>query len=89
MRKPILPVVFLAAFGAAGAAFAEDATGKIMAIDHATMTVTLEDGSVYKFDSKDEYKGALSGLRAGDKVLIVWSDANGTRAGEAISPAGR
>jgi Cu/Ag efflux protein CusF len=86
MRKSILPFVFIAAFGAAGAAFAEDATSRVKAIDAAAMSVTLDDGAVYKFDNSDSMQAALGGIRVGNKVHIVWSDMNGTRSAETISP---
>lgn len=87
MRKTFLPLVFLTAFGAAGAALAEDSFGVIKSINQAEMTVTLQDGSTYRFDNNDGNRGAFAGLKPGDSVNIGWSMVGQGRMGEFISPA--
>jgi hypothetical protein len=87
MRKSLLPAIALVAFGAVGAAFAEDATGKIAAIDAATWTVTLADGSVYEFDNTKTDATVFGQFRVGDSVHIVWAPMGEKRMAESMQPA--
>ena len=47
MRKTLAVLSVLSILGTAGAALAEEAMGKIQAVDPATRTLTLEDGSSF------------------------------------------
>jgi hypothetical protein len=46
-------------------------------------SVTLDDGRIYAFNGPHR---ALSTLKAGDRVQIIWAQSGDTRLGEAISP---
>lgn len=70
MRSFALPLVFLAAMGSAGIAFAATtAEGTIKAIDMKAHTLTLSDGIVYTLPVgfKDP------GLKVGEKVAVTWA----------------
>lgn len=70
MRSLALPLVFLAALGSAGIAFAQTKVeGTIKSIDMKAHTLTLSDGTVYMLpaDFKDP------GLKAGEKVAVEWA----------------
>jgi hypothetical protein len=70
MRSKILPLVLIASmsFGAVAFAAATDTKGVVKAIDEKTMTLTLEDGSVYKLPAGFK----LADLKVGEKVIVSW-----------------
>jgi hypothetical protein len=70
MRSKILPLVLIASmsFGAVAFAAATDTKGVVKAIDEKTMTLTLEDGSVYKLPAGFK----LADLKVGEKVTVSW-----------------
>ena len=70
MRSKILPLVLVASmsFGAVAFAAATDTKGVIKAVDEKAMTVTLEDGSVYKLPAGFK----LADLKVGEKVTVSW-----------------
>lgn len=72
MRSFLIPAALIASVMATGA-FAADATGAIKAIDAKAMTVTLEDGSVYKLPASVK----ADSLKVGEKVMIAY-DKKGT-----------
>ena len=47
MKKTLVAISVAAFLGTAGAALAEEAKGKIQAVDPAAKTITLEDGTTY------------------------------------------
>ncbi len=73
MRTHILPLVIVAAFSAAAAAYAaETTTGTIKSVDMNAHMLTLEDGTIYTLP------GAFTdpGLKVGEKVSVVWDKTN-------------
>ena len=74
MRSKILPLVLIAGLSLSGAAFAAstDTTGVIKAIDAKAMTLTLEDGTVFKLPA--DFKA--DSVKVGEKVTVSW-DAKG------------
>jgi hypothetical protein len=73
--------------GAATVAFAEEATyrttGKIKSVDLMRHVVTLENGSSYKAARGINIKG----LKAGQKVTLIYSGFGGIIEASAIAPA--
>lgn len=70
MRSFALPLVFLAAMGSAGLAFAATtAEGTIKSIDTKAHTLTLSDGKVYMLPANFKDPG----LKIGEKVSVVWA----------------
>ena len=82
MRKFILPLILVASFGASSMAMAAVSTsvGVIKAIDAKTMTLTLNDGTVYGLAKTIK----LSSLKAGEKVKITWDLLNGKHEATAV-----
>lgn len=70
MRSKILPFVLVASmsFGAVAFAAATDTKGVVKAIDEKTLTLTLEDGSVYKLPAGFK----IADLKVGEKVVVSW-----------------
>lgn len=75
MRKILLPAVAVAmmatAFGAYAAASPD--TGVIKAIDAKAMTLTLEDGMIFKLPASVK----VADLKVGEKVTVTYK-VNGT-----------
>jgi hypothetical protein len=77
------------ALGLGGAAVADETVGKITAIDTAKAEVTLDDGNTYTFGGPSctsETLCKVDVFNVGDEVRIVWSDMQGVRTGQEISP---
>jgi hypothetical protein len=78
------------ALGLGGAALAEEIVGTITAVDTAKGEVTLDDGNTYSFGGPNctsETLCKIDVFNAGDKVRIVWTDMQGQRSGQEISPS--
>lgn len=58
----------VALFGVSLPALAADTEGRITAVDQEDMTITLNDGSIYKLPSETD----TSGLEAGTDVVIAY-----------------
>lgn len=68
MKKLIIAAATIAAFSTA--AFAGQMEGKVQAVDEATRTIMLEDGSSYV--AADGV--AIEELAAGDAVVVTYDD---------------
>ena len=62
MRKTLAVLSVLSILGTAGAALAEEAMGKIQAVDPATRTLTLEDGNSFVLGDAVAIELAAAGL---------------------------
>ncbi len=66
------------------AAFADEASGAITAVDPTAMTVTLDDGNTYGLPASVD----AASLQVGEKVKIEFSkDASGKMTATAVTPA--
>jgi Cu/Ag efflux protein CusF len=77
------------ALGLGAAANAEEAKGKITAIDTALLTVTLDDGNTYDFnlpECRADNACNLATFNVGDEVTIVWDTMQDKKMGQQISP---
>mgnify|MGYP003388656756 CR=1 FL=1 len=88
MRIQLISAAMFAALFAAGAAQAEQTTGKIQSVDLAAMTVTLDNGTVYQVQDNTEHHNAVGGYLPGNMVTVVWEMQGQTHVLTAISPAG-
>ena len=70
----------IAILAGAGVAFAASTTGVIKSIDTKAMTFTLDNGAVYTAAKNT----ALSKLKAGEKVTVVYEVKNGKNIATAI-----
>ncbi len=86
MRRSIISAAILATVLGSGAAFAGQTTGQIKAVDDATMTVTLANGTAYSFTDKTDRHDMLGGYRPGDNVTIVWDMVGDKHEALAMSP---
>jgi len=73
-------VLFL---GSAGAAFADEAKGKIQAVDPAARTLTLEDGTIYTVAEGV----AMDTLKPGTEVTVSFEDKAGKKTATDVKPA--
>ena len=85
MKRILLPAVLAVTFGLTGLAMAAPSAtlGKIKAIDHAGMTLTLSDGTVYGLPKGFD----ASKLKVGEKVSVAWEMYDGKHAASAVTPA--
>lgn len=77
------------ALGFGAAANAEEAVGKITAIDLPGLTVTLDDGNTYDFnlpECRAEAACKLDTFNVGDQVKITWDTIQDKKMGQQISP---
>lgn len=70
MRITLVPIALAASLGFTGLALAAGTRteGKILAIDMATHTITLEDGIVYSLPATFTDPG----LKIGETVYVTW-----------------
>ncbi len=71
MRKILIPAVATVFLATSIGAFAAGSptTGAIKAIDAKAMTITLEDGIVYKLPAGFK----VADLKVGEKVTVAWT----------------
>jgi len=82
--KNLLAVLTAVLFlGSAGAALADEAKGKIQAVDPAARTIQLADGSVYTVAEGV----ALETLTPGTEVTVSFEDKDGTKTATDVKPA--
>jgi Cu/Ag efflux protein CusF len=86
MRKLIVAVSAAAMLAASSlAAFAEEATGAITAIDPAAGTVTLADGNTYTLPTPED----AASLQVGQEVTITFEEGtDGSKMATEVVPAG-
>src|SRR5688572_29218489 len=83
MKKTLVAISVAAFLGAAGAALAEEAKGKIQAVDPAAKTITLEDGTTYTLA-----EGVMvDTLQPGTEVTVSFEEKDGTKTASSVTPA--
>ncbi|HVR68420.1 MAG TPA: DUF1344 domain-containing protein [Verrucomicrobiae bacterium] len=83
MRKTLAVLSVLSILGTAGAALAEEAMGKIQAVDPATRTLTLEDGSSFVLGDAV----AIDSLQPGSDVTVSYEEKDGQKTATEVKPA--
>jgi hypothetical protein len=85
MKKVVIAASALALLAASSlTVLADEANGTIQSIDTAAMTVTLDDGKIYKLPAGAD----VASLKVGDKVKIEFSaDPNGDLTASSVEPA--
>jgi hypothetical protein len=83
MRKTLAVLSVLSILGTAGAALAEEAMGKIQAVDPATRTLTLEDGSSFVLGEAV----AIDSLQPGSDVTVSYEEKDGQKTATQVTPA--
>ena len=82
MRKLIGAVAVLAMLGLSNVASAEEVSGKITAVDPATGTIQLEDGSIYTVSEGMSFEG----LQPGTEVTVSYEDQGGQNVATEVMP---
>jgi len=83
MRKTLAVLSVLSILGTAGAALAEEAMGKIQAVDPATRTLTLEDGNSFVLGEAV----AIDSLQPGSDVTVSYEEKDGQKTATEVKPA--
>ena len=83
MRKTLAVLSVLSILGTAGAALAEEAMGKIQAVDPATRTLTLEDGNSFVLGEAV----AIDSLQPGSDVTVSYEEKDGQKTATQVTPA--
>ncbi|MGH6803368.1 MAG: DUF1344 domain-containing protein [Methyloceanibacter sp.] len=83
MRKTLAVLSVLSILGSAGAALAEEAMGKIQAVDPATRTLTLEDGNSFILGEAV----AIDSLQPGSDVTVSYEEKDGQKTATEVKPA--
>jgi Cu/Ag efflux protein CusF len=83
MRVIFAALVAASLIGAAGAAYAADATGTIKTLDAAKNIVTLDNGATYDIATGV----SLSGFKVGEKVKVTYTQSGKMMDASAITPA--
>ncbi len=83
MRKTLAVLSVLSILGTAGAALAEEAMGKIQAVDPATRTLTLEDGNSFILGEAV----AIDSLQPGSDVTVSYEEKDGQKTATQVTPA--
>jgi len=83
MRKTLAVLSVLSILGTASAALAEEAMGKIQAVDPATRTLTLEDGNSFVLGEAV----AIDSLQPGSDVTVSYEEKDGQKTATAVKPA--
>jgi hypothetical protein len=81
MNKFIAPVAALAFVFSAATAFAEDAAGKIAAIDASS--IMLEDGTLFTIGEGV----SMEGLEPGTEVTVSYEEKDGQKVAKEVAPA--
>ena len=83
MRKTLAVLSVLSILGTAGVALAEEAMGKVQAVDPATRTLTLEDGSSFILGEAV----AIDTLQPGTDVTVSYEEKDGQKTATTVTPA--
>jgi len=83
MRKTIAVLTVLTGLGLTSAALAEDASGKIQAVDPAARTILLEDGSTFVLAEGV----AMDSLQPGTEVKVSYEETDGQKTATEVVPA--
>jgi hypothetical protein len=83
MKKTLVAISVAALLGTAGVALADEAKGKIQAVDPTAKTITLEDGTTYTLA-----EGVMiESLQPGTEVTVSFEDKDGTKTASSVTPA--
>lgn len=82
MKRLLIPTLVTLMTLSATGAFAASAVDVIKSMDVEAYTVTLNDGQVYTFPPDHD----LTGLKAGDKVEIMFEASDGKNTASGIKP---
>jgi Cu/Ag efflux protein CusF len=82
MRKVLGVVTAIAMLGLAGAASADEASGKIQSVDPGSRTITLDDGNAYIVSEGV----AIDSLQPGSEVTVSFEEQNGQRVASGVTP---
>ena len=80
MKRYLAALSAFAFLAGAGIAVAEEATGKIQAVDETTRTITLEDGTTYTVAEGV----SLEGLESGKEVTVSFDEEGGQNVAKEI-----
>lgn len=83
MTKLLAALTAVLFLGAAGAALADEAKGKIQAVDPTARTIQLEDGSTYTVAEGV----ALDALTPGSEVTVSFEEKDGMKTATEVKPA--
>lgn len=83
MKNLIAALTAVAFLGVAGAALADEAKGKIQAVDPTARTIQLEDGSMYTVAEGV----ALDALTPGTEVTVSFEEKDGAKTATEVKPA--
>jgi hypothetical protein len=83
MRKTLAVLSVLSILGTAGVALAEEAMGKVQAVDPATRTLTLEDGNSFILGEAV----AIDTLQPGTDVTVSYEEKDGQKTATQVTPA--
>lgn len=92
MRKLMIAASAAALMGFVSAASAAEVTGTVSAVDEANHTITLDSGQTFAIanaqgGASTNKTDAAVAFKTGDKVTIVYDEANGKMTATQISPA--
>jgi Cu/Ag efflux protein CusF len=82
MREVIGAVTAIAMLGFASAASADEASGKIEAMDPGSRTIVLDDGNIYIVSEEV----AVEGLQPGTEVTVSFEEQDGQRTATGVTP---
>jgi hypothetical protein len=83
MKKLLALLTAVMFLGSFGAALAEDASGKIQAVDPAARTIQLEDGTIFAVAEGV----AMDTLQPGTEVTVSYEENDGQKTATAVTPA--
>ena len=83
MKKVVGAIAALAILGLAGVASAEEASGKITAVDLDARTIELESGETFTVDEGV----AIEGLQPGADVTVSYEMKDGSNVASEVTPA--
>lgn len=81
MKKVLATLAAAALMTSAAVALADESSGKIMMIDPATKTLTLEDGTVYELSEGV----AIQDLRPGQEVTVSYEVEGGKNVADSVA----
>jgi len=82
MKKVLSAVAAAAVLGFAGLASADEASGKISAVDMDGRTIQLEDGTTFAV----EEEVSLEGLEPGTEVTVSYEEQDDEKVASEVSP---
>ena len=83
MKKLVLGIAALSMLGLIGAASAEEAKGRVEAMDVQSRTIILDDGSAFTVSEGV----AIETLQPGDEVTVSYEEQGGQKMATDVQPA--